>query len=117
MSLVFVLILNSAFSFFLLINIYSVLEKLIESVFSLIQLSVFINSLWISNFNCFALFPDIVRLVSSANKLTLNLVAEGRSFMYKRNSKGPEVEPCGTPHVTFSMLEGILFTTVQCFLL
>ena len=33
--------------FFLLINIYSVLEKLIESLFSLIRLSIFINSLLI----------------------------------------------------------------------
>ena len=74
------------FLFFLLINIYSVLEKLIESLFPLIQLSIFINSLLISDSNCFALFPDIVRLASSANKLTLNLVAEGRTFMYKRNS-------------------------------
>ena len=22
--------------------------------------------------------------------------------MYKRNSKGPTIEPCGTPHVIFS---------------
>ena len=84
---------------------YSVLEKLIESLFSLIQLSIFINSSLISDSNCFTLFPDMVKLVSSANKLTLSLVAEGRSFMYKRNSKDPKVEPCGTPHVTFSMLE------------
>ena len=79
---------------------------------------MFINKYLISDSNCFALFPDIVRLVASANKLTLNLVAEGRSFLYKRNSKGPKVEPyCGTPHVTFSMLKGIPFTTVWCFLL
>ena len=67
----------------------------------------------ISDSNCFALFPDIVRLGLSANKLTLILVTEGRSSMYKRNSnKGPKVEPCGTPYVTFFMLEGIPSTTM-----
>lgn len=27
------------------------------------------------------------------------------SIMYKMNSKGPNTEPCGTPHITFKSLE------------
>ena len=40
-------------------------------------------------------------LVSSAN--IINLLTLGRSFMYRRNSNGPSIEPCGTPqHSVYS---------------
>ena len=41
-------------------------------------------------------------MVSSANILNSNFFDEfGRSFIYKGNSKGPSVDPCGIPHVIF----------------
>jgi hypothetical protein len=42
---------------------------------------------------------DIMILVSSANSTELaNLfIADGKSLMYIRKSKGPSTEPCGTP--------------------
>jgi len=36
---------------------------------------------------------EIIKLVSSANKLTLNSDANDKSFMYKINSNGPSVDP------------------------
>ena len=37
-------------------------------------------------------------VVSSAYKMHfVEFKAFGRSFMYKLNSKGPRIEPCGTP--------------------
>jgi len=38
-------------------------------------------------------------LVLSANKISVDLLftSQGKSFMYKRNSSGPRMEPCGTP--------------------
>ena len=39
-------------------------------------------------------------LVSSANNIG-NKASEtiDRSFIYNRNSKGPKMDPCGTPHL------------------
>jgi len=39
-------------------------------------------------------------LVSLANKIgrALCLTALGKSLMYNRNSKGPKIKPCSTPH-------------------
>ena len=34
--------------------------------------------------------------------------------MYKENSRGPRVEPYGTPHTIVLALEGILLQTVNC---
>jgi len=49
----------------------------------------------------------MIRLVSSANKTILLLlsVREGRSFMYKRKSKGPSIDPWGTPWVVLPHLK------------
>ena len=43
----------------------------------------------------------MIRLVSSANRIILLLlfVRKGRSFMYNRKSKGPSIDPRGTPWV------------------
>ena len=43
----------------------------------------------------------MIKLVSSANKIILLLlsVREGRSFMNRRKSKGPSIDPWGTPWV------------------
>ena len=40
-------------------------------------------------------------LVSSANVVIFEFVTtSGRWFSYKRNNKGPRIDPCGTPDVT-----------------
>ena len=36
---------------------------------------------------------------SAYNRTSHSLIAWGRSFIYKRKSKGPKIEPCGTPHL------------------
>ena len=39
--------------------------------------------------------------MSSANILAEDNDRQfGRSFIYRRNSKGPQLEPCGMPHLT-----------------
>ena len=43
---------------------------------------------------------DKVSTASSANDLVFKLEASGRSFNYIMKSKGPSVDPCGTPQVT-----------------
>jgi hypothetical protein len=41
----------------------------------------------------------ITKLVSSANKIGLDdlFMADGKSFIYSKNNRGPKTEPCGTP--------------------
>ena len=36
------------------------------------------------------------------------LMQEGRSFIYNRKSRGPRIDPCGTPDVTGSQCEVVL---------
>ena len=38
-----------------------------------------------------------VRLASCANSLTRRVHEDGKSFIYIKNSRGPKVEPWGTP--------------------
>ena len=41
----------------------------------------------------------VKKLESSANKWnSIPSAEELKSFIYKRNNKGPKTEPCGTPH-------------------
>ena len=48
---------------------------------------------------------DSWRVVSSA-KISLKKPDEfGRSFIYKRNKRGPKILPCGTPQLIFCFLE------------
>jgi len=66
---------------------------------SFIRLITIFNSLW----SCSLLLFFIIILVSSANMIG---VAEGsttlgKSFIYNKKSKGPKIEPCGTPWVIF----------------
>ena len=46
-------------------------------------------------------------LVSSANKTgtVFLFMTAGKSFMYKRNSVGPNNEPCGTPYLIIAQYE------------
>ena len=41
----------------------------------------------------------------------------GRSFMYIRNKREPNTDPCGTPHVTVLRLDVTPFACTYCFLL
>jgi hypothetical protein len=52
----------------------------------------------------------IMKMVSSAYNTNLVLLAftKGKSFMYNRKSKGPRIEPCGTPYLTSSQCELVL---------
>ena len=36
------------------------------------------------------------------------------SFIYKRNSNGPSVDPWGTPHMISTVSDEIPFTSVYC---
>jgi hypothetical protein len=64
----------------------------------------------------------IIRLVSSAYKTGLETsdITLGISLMYKVKSKGPSMDPWGTPTVTGSHLEQYLFeselTNTLCYL-
>ena len=61
-------------------------------------------------------FPDIAKLVSSANRTGINFVnISPRSFMYAKNNKGPKIDPCGTPHVISSVLDFDLLNVQYCF--
>ena len=65
------------------------------------------------SFNALAIdgkfLPDINILVSSANK-TDRLVVDTvvKSLMYNKISNGPKIDPCGTPHFTFSLSDFML---------
>ena len=59
----------------------------------LIQLSIFCSSAFSSVFNCCGLVLEIVRRVSSANMVVLNLETLGKSLVYRANNRGPSVEP------------------------
>jgi hypothetical protein len=46
------------------------------------------------------------------------LNADGRSLMYKRNNRGPRIEPCGTPYLTVPQSEQHFYShyyTIQLF--
>jgi len=64
----------------------------------------------------------MVKLVSSANKtiLLFLFVKEGKSFMYRRKSKGPSIDPWGTPWVILPQsekeLQQLLFKTALWYL-
>ena len=57
------------------------------------------------------------RLVSSANNLMFEPISFTISFIYRRNSSGPRMDPCGIPHKWSSnrnvCLEGWLFVSFQ----
>ena len=59
-----------------------------------------------SMFNCFSI--SITCFSEKQGKShqhieTFDLTAYGMSFTYMRNSKGPRIDPCGTPYI---VLEG-----------
>jgi hypothetical protein len=51
---------------------------------------------------------EIITLVSSVNKMGSDkvFIVGGRSFIYIKKSKGPKINPWGTPHFTVLHFEG-----------
>ena len=76
------------------------------NLFTTSQSNTFSNSVsrtWVSLWRC---GPLKVNVVSSANWLKSNSDDElHMSLMYKRNSKGPRVEPWGTPMLTVLVID------------
>ena len=47
--------------------------------------------------------------MSSANEIENKILeTDAISFMYKKNSNGPNIDPCGTPHVINFISEEVL---------
>ena len=55
-----------------------------------------------------------MRAESSAYKGSLHPTADGTSFTYIRNSKGPRIDPCGTPQVIVAGLEMVPPISTDC---
>ena len=87
-----------------------VLSKFVNSKFDVNHLFICAKTVLRSLYNWLPLGLVIKILGSSANKIviTLCLMALGKSLMYNRNSKGPKIEPCGTPHVILVHFETVL---------
>ena len=83
------------------IIINSVLSILRLSLFALSQLHIFKNSGLNSCLISRLFLTSFDKKVSSVYIETFDvLVVLGKSFKYRINSRGPNIEPCGTPHVT-----------------
>ena len=55
------------------------------------------------------LVPEIYMVVSSANCIMLEFDTQcGRSFVYKEKSRGPKIDPCGTPWSILDIEEELL---------
>jgi len=86
-------------------------------LFACIQVTILINSL-LTDFSSSCTLPfDKVKVVSSANNNVLNLVTEGRLFMYSKQRIGPIVEPWGIPQVTYLVFDLISLAYTNCCLL
>ena len=58
---------------------------------------------------------DNTILVSSANKTKAKTVDEmTMSLIYIKNSNGPNIEPCGTPHLIFKREDSTLSIDTNC---
>ena len=87
--------------------------KLILNLFACIQAAILVNSL--TDFSSSRTLPfDKVKVVSSANHNILNLVMEGRLFVYSKKRIGPSVEPWGTPQVTYPVFDLISLAYTNC---
>jgi hypothetical protein len=84
-----------------------VLSKLSDNKLLLNQLFILIKTILILFLNSEGSEFAIITLVSSANKINLDIsdIIFGRSLMYKRKSNGPRIEPCGNACLTGSQLE------------
>ena len=62
-------------------------------------------------------FTIIYKLVSSANSLIEELIFSTISFIYIKKSKGPSIEPCGTPALIYAQEEVAPGRTAASYLL
>ena len=53
----------------------------------------------------------------SANNFAVDIKLSGRSFMYIKNSKGPKIEPWGTPDLIGDQLEDCPLSKTRWYLL
>ena len=62
----------------------------------------------------FVLVPNTMGCVLPAYNNSLHLTAADMSVMYKRNNRGPSIEPCGTPQVIPLATDIVPSTSVTC---
>ena len=113
------LMLNGCIRFVILcldaISMYSVLVTLILNLFAVSQ-SLTISSFELTDsWTSLKQAPVTEMFVSSANILVFAWFRQhGRSLIYRRNSKGPRIEPWGTPHVIIPESDSTPFTQHFC---
>ena len=57
-------------------------------------------------------------LVSSANNIDMQASdTVDKSLIYNKKSNGPNIDPCGTPQLIFSVLDTMPLYVTYCFLL
>ena len=79
-------------------RIYTLLSMFSASLFANIQMQTFTNSAFITFKRLNSLQSDRYILVSSVNKLNSNRLLDLKMLLMNiKNSKVPEIEPCGTP--------------------
>ena len=89
--------------------------RLSDNLFILSQSTTFAISVFIVLIRALGFFPERNRLESSANsKKKILLDTWARSFIYNKNSNGPSIDPCGTPHVMVRWLEQTLWYSTNC---
>ena len=57
-------------------------------------------------------------LVSSAKIIGVEVlfIILGKSFVYKRKSRGPKIEPCGSPCLTLAQFETLLLFSLSLYI-
>ena len=86
-------------------NMNVVLEIFNDRRLAFSQMSIFSNWLFISEKRVKIFLPEIETVVSSAKWMKLRFAQFDMSFMYKRKSMGPRMEPWGTPRVILDTVE------------
>ena len=87
-------------------NMELVLVTFSDNLFAENHMWIFSNSALITLISLFKSLSQQRLFVSSANKINLNILETLQmSLMYIINNFGPKIEPCGTPHDTFSVSE------------
>ena len=94
-----------------------VLFKFKDNLFICSQSTTLIISSFIILIRSSGFFPDKNIFESSAKSKANNLLDTlHKSFIYKRKSSGPNIEPCGTPHVMIPLPELTLLYSTYCVL-
>ena len=92
-----------------------IFRMLRASLFKLIHDGTFISSLSRHEVNDF--FLEYIKFASSAKRYVVTFRQHlGKSFIWIIMSKGPSIEPCGTPQLIGSKFDHLSFTKTACFL-